>query len=94
MARRNRYKEMERYMTIALILNTLLFILYLICAGSGVIWLKVVLVVLTMVFSVLCLCFLYITRELLRQRSLWMSVSAVAIFVCTLISLLVNYPRP
>ena len=32
--------------------------------------------------------------ELLRHRSLWMSAGALAILVCLLISLLLNYPSP
>ena len=81
---RNRYKEMERYMTYALIADAVLFVLYLICAGSGIIWLKVILAILAIALSGLCLFFLYSTRELLRQRSLWMSACAAAVLICTL----------
>ncbi len=91
---RNRYKEMERYMTYALIADAVLFVLYLICAACGIIWLKVILAILAMSLSALCLYFLYATKELLRQRSLWMSACAAAVLVCTLASLLLNFPSP
>ena len=90
----NRYKEMERYMTYALLADAGLFLLYLIFAACGIIWLKVILAILAIILSGLCLGFLYITKELLRKRSRWMSVAAAAVLVCTLFSLVLNFPRP
>lgn len=92
--RRNRYKEMERYMTFALIADAALLLLYLIFAGLGVVWLKVILAILAIVLSCLCLVFLFLSKELLRQRSLWMSVGAAAVLVCILFSLILNFPSP
>ncbi|MBR4109197.1 MAG: hypothetical protein IKK41_02630 [Oscillospiraceae bacterium] len=92
--RNNRYKEMERYMTLALIADAVLFVLYLICAGSGVVWLKVILAILTILLSGLCLAYLYLSKELLRQRSLWMTACAGAVFVCVVFSLVLNFPSP
>ena len=95
MAQKNkRYQEMERYMTYALIADAVLFVLYLICAGAGIVWLKVILAILSILLSALCLGFLYLSREIFRRRSLWMSVSAGAILLCTLASLLLNFPCP
>ena len=91
---RKRYQQMERYMTYALLTDLLLFILFLITAGNGIIWLKVILAILVISLSGLCLAYLYFSRELLRQRSFWMSVSAAAILVCLLFSLVLNYPSP
>lgn len=90
----NRYKEMERYMTYALCLDAVLFLLYLIVAGNGIIWLKVILTLLCLALSGALLWFLYTTKELLRQRSLWITVGAAAIAVCLLFSLLLNFPSP
>ena len=92
--RGNRYKEMERYMTLALIADAVLFVLYLICAGIGIIWLKVILAILSIALSGLCLAYLYFSKELLRQRSFWMTVCAGAVFVCVVASLLLNFPSP
>ena len=95
MARKpNRYKEMERYMTYALCADAAVFILYLIVAGNGIIWLKVILTILCLGLSGLLLWFLYTTKELLRQRSLWITAGAAAIAVCLLFSLILNFPSP
>ena len=90
----NRYKQMERYMTAALLADTALFILYLIGAGLGTLWLKVLAAIVAIVLSSLCLVFLYLTKEILRRRSLWMTAAAAAILLCTLFSLILNFPSP
>ncbi len=92
--RNNRYKEMERYMTYALLADAVLFVLYLIFAGCGVIWLKVVLAILAICLSGVCLGYLYLSKELLRQRSLWMTACAGAVLACVLFSLILNFPSP
>lgn len=92
--RRNRYKEMERKMLFFLLGEAILFIFYLVAAGNGVVWLKVTLAIIGMLGAVLCLAFLYLTRELTRPRSLWMSVSAAALLLCILFSLILRFPSP
>lgn len=89
-----RYKQMEQYMCFALLADLLIFVFYLIAAGNGIIWLKVILAIITILLSGLCLAFLYMSKELLNQRSLWMSVSAGAILICLLFSLILNFPSP
>lgn len=89
-----RYKEMEKYMTYGLIGDAALFVLYLIFAGLGIIWLKVILLLLVLILSGLILAYLYMTKELMRPRSMWMSVAAAAIAVCLLASLILNFPSP
>ena len=90
MAQNNRYKDMERYMTYVLLTDLALFILYL-CFAS-IIWLKVILSIFIILISGLSLAYLYITKELLKPRSLWMSTAAAAILVCLLFSLILNFP--
>lgn len=92
--RANRYKQMERNMTAVLIADLILFIVFLFAAGFGVIWLKVITAIVAICTSGLCLGFLYLSQELLRRRSLWMSVAAAAILVCTVLALIFNYPSP
>ena len=94
MDQNTRYKQMEQYMTFALIADAGIFILYLIFAGFGIIWLKVITAILCLLISGACLALLYMTKELLRQRSLWMSVAAAAVAVCVLFSLILNFPSP
>ena len=90
----NRYREMERNMLFALLINTALFVLYLIVAGAGIIWLKVLLTTIIILFSLFCLGCLYLSKEMLRPRSLWMTVGTIGIVACLLFSLILNYPSP
>lgn len=89
-----RYQEMERYMTYVFLGDCAAFLLYLLFAGLGVIWLKVVLAILTILVSGLCIGYLYLTGELLKPRSRWMSVGFAAVVLCVLVSLICNYPSP
>ena len=92
--KQNRYREMERNMVIALALDVLIFIGYLIAAGNGIIWLKVILTVLAFALSALIVAFLYLSQELFKPRSLWMGVAAIAVIVCIFFSLILNFPCP
>ena len=92
--RKNRYKQMEGLLSIAIIVEAILFVAYLICAGCGVTWAKVFLAILCVLLSTGTLAVLYMTKELLRSRSLWMTLAAGAVLVCLLFSLVLNYPSP
>ena len=94
MARRNRYREMEYKMTWVLIADAAVFVLYLLFAGFGVIAMKVITAIVALLASLLCVGFLYMSGELLKRRSLWMSTGFAAIFLCTLFSLILNFPSP
>lgn len=94
MAKQNRYHELEQGMTILLIASAIDFILFLIFAGIGIIWLKVITAIFAILLSVLCLVFLYLTQELLKQRSLWLTTGFLGIFLCTVVSLIANFPSP
>jgi len=91
---KNRYKQMEQKMVLVLAADFLLFVLYLICAGNGIIWAKVLTAIFTIVLSALCLAFLFLSKELLRPRSLWMSAAAAGILLCVIFSLILNFPSP
>lgn len=92
MAQRNRYQDLSRLMTIALIIAAVFFVLYLIFAGVGIIWAKVLTAILAILVPVLCLGFLYMSQELLKQRSLWLTTGFGGILICTVVSLLTNFP--
>ena len=94
MDNKRRYKEMEQYLTYALIGVAAVFVLYLIVAGLGITWLKVITAILLIAACGLGLAWLYLTGELLRYRSRWMSVGFAAALVVLLVSLLLNYPSP
>ncbi len=94
MNKKNRYREMERRMTYALAADLVLFILYLIAAGFGILWLKVITAIIAILLSGLCLGFLYLSQELTKPRSLWMSAASAAILACIIFSLILNFPSP
>ena len=81
---KNRYKQMEKYLTYVLLGTLLFFIIFLIASGIGIQWLKTVTAILTLIVSVACLAYLYLCKELLRRRSLWMSAAFAAIIICVL----------
>ncbi|MGM9628194.1 MAG: hypothetical protein ACI3V4_08910 [Faecousia sp.] len=94
MAKRNRYREMESLMTKIILADTLVFILYLVCAGFGWSVLKVVTAIIAIFGSLLCVGWLYLTGEFTRRRSLWMVTTFIAIVICVVVSLLLGYPGP
>ncbi len=92
--KRNRYREFERFIVLALVIATILFIAFLTAAGTGNIWLKVIYAILAIGICGFCLWLLYQRRELMRQRSFWMSVWSAAIIICILASIILNFPSP
>lgn len=94
MSKKSRYKAMETIVTAALCLDAVIFLAYLIFAGAGMVALKITAVVLCFLISGAVLYFLYITRELLRKRSIWMTLAAACIILCILVSLVLKFPAP
>ena len=91
---KNRYKEMEKYMTVMLLCAALLFIVYLFAAGFGIIWLKVLTAIIAILICGLCLAYLYLTKLLLAPRSFWMAAAAGSILICLFFSLILGFPSP
>ena len=94
MAKRNRYREMESLMTKVIVGDALVFVLYLLFAGLGLIVVKVATAIIAILGSLLGLGWLVITGEFSRRRSLWMVTGFIAIVLCVLVSLLLGYPGP
>ncbi len=92
MAKRNRYRELEYNMTRVLIADAAVFVLYMLFAALDVTALKVITAIIALLVSLLCLGYLYMTNELRRRRSLWMVTGAAAVLLCTLVSLILNWP--
>lgn len=93
-AKKTRYKKMEVTMTAVICLDTAIFLAYLIFAGIGLLGLKIITAILSIVISGIILYFLFISKELLRKRSLWMTYSAACILLCIIVSLVLNFPAP
>ena len=88
------YRELETLLTIVLILTAVDFIIFLLFAGAGVIWIKVITAIFAIGIPVLCLIYLFLIGEWLKQRSLWLTTGFGAILVCTIVSLICNFPSP
>ena len=94
MAIRRRYKDIERILTQVLIGDAIVFIVYMVVAGLGISWLKIITTVLCLGASLACLALLYMTGEMKKARSRWLVLGFAAIMVCLLVSLILNYPSP
>ena len=94
MAIRRRYKDIERVLTQILIADAAVFVLYMVFAGMGLIFLKVTATVLCLLASLACLALLYMTGEMKKARSRWLVLGFGSIVLCLLVSLLLNYPSP
>lgn len=92
MADRRNYRQLENTMTTVLLGCIAVFILYLIFAILGIVWLKVILAILAIAACVLSLVVLYLNQELLKPRSLWMTTGFFSVFICTVVSLIANFP--
>lgn len=88
------YRFFEQFMTIMLFVGLAFFLLYLIMAGVGVVVMKFIFAIITILLSGVCLFTLYTSKELLKPRSLWLSAAFCSLIVCTLVSLICNYPAP
>ncbi len=89
-SRRNHYQELEKMLKTALLANTAVFVLYLIFAG--IVWLKVIFAIFSLLIPLAGLALLFISRELLRQRSLWLTTGFFSLLVCTVVSLILAFP--
>ncbi len=94
MKKQDRYQQIEHFITFLLLAALVFFVVYLISSGCGIIWLKVISCIITILPCGLSLALLYLTRLLVRPRSLWMTTAAGAILVCLLFSLILNFPSP
>ena len=94
MAIRRRYKDIERFLTQILIADAAVFVLYMFFAGMGLVFLKVTATILCLLASIACLALLYMTGEMKKARSRWLVMGFGAIILCTLVSLVLNYPSP
>ena len=90
--RNNRYRQFDFIMTRVVIGDAFLFLVYLLSAAVGIGFLKGLTAFVTIAGSAACLGYLYLSKELLKKRSLWMTMSFGAIFLLTLVSLICKVP--
>lgn len=91
---RGRYKQLEQFLTLLLLLNLVIFAVYLLCAGFGILVLKIIAAIAAVLVAAFCLWMLHSSKELLRARSLWLTCAFSSIFLLTIVSLICNYPAP
>ena len=90
--RNNRYRQLDFLMTRMVIADAFLFLLYLLCAATGIGWLKGLCAFVIIVGSALGAGYLYLSQEWLKKRSLWMTMSFAALFLLTIVSLICKVP--
>ena len=93
-SKKTRYQKMEAIVTGVLCFDTVIFIAYLFLAGTGMIAMKAITAIFAFLISGAVLYLLYVTRELLRKRSIWMTLAAACIILCLVISLILHFPAP
>ena len=86
------YQKLERYLTLLLIINFVFFLLFFIGTIASVIALRVISILLIFLISPYGLWMLYNAKELFTQRSLWLTCGFGGILICTIVSLVCNYP--
>ena len=86
------FRQLEHLLTIVLCIALAMFALFLLGSGNGIIWLKVVAAIAVIVIDALAVGFLVLIQEHKRSRSRWLVVAFAGILLCTLVSLILNYP--
>lgn len=94
--KRSTYRDLERNLTIILAIDLALFLLYLITAGVGIVWLKWIIGIINILGSAFFLFFMYLIGEVKkeRKRSHWLICAFAGIAICVIVSLICNYPSP
>lgn len=88
------FKQLEQQLTIGVGIDCAIFLLYLLFAGLGITWLKVILAVAGIALSLLGVAFLVLIGEHKRRRSLWILCAFGSVAVCIIMSLLTRFPGP
>ena len=91
---RSRFRAWERFMTIILFTALALFAIYLLSAGFGWLAVKNICSVLCIILCGFGLWNLYSALEMFKPRSLWLTYGFAGLALCTIVSLLCNFPRP
>lgn len=92
--KRRSFKQLEQMLTLAVLLDLLLFVLVMITSNAGIGWLKVILGILSMALSFAGCGFLVLIGEHSKARSWWILAAFGSLFLCTLVSLITGSPAP
>lgn len=94
MEKRKGFRQLERLLGIVVAADLAMFALYLVCAGMGIVWLKIISAVVSLAVSGLGIGFLVLIGEHRRARSRWLLAAFVALALCCIVSLICGYPAP
>ena len=89
---KNTFRTLERMLTRGIFVTLALFLLMLICAATGIGWLKWMLAITVILVSGMGTALLVLKQEHRKSRSWWMLASFVGLLACTLVSLIAGYP--
>ena len=85
---------MEKYMTYAILLASVLFLVFLFASGYGTVWLKIICAIFSILIPLLCFGYLYLTEEWRKRRSRWLVAASLSLLLCTVVSLILQFPSP
>lgn len=88
------FKQLEQQLTVIVLIDLAVYLLYLLFAGMGITWLKVILAAAGIILSILGVVFLVLIGEHKRHRSLWVLCAFGSIAACILVSLITRFPGP
>lgn len=88
------FRQLESILTMILYVNIAIFIGYLVTAALGIVVAKIILAVLTILLSLFCEWMLFCAKEMFRPRGFWMTCAFFSLILCTVISLVFNFPAP
>lgn len=91
---KNTFRKFEGLMTRVILGSLVLFLLMLAVSAMGIGWLKWLLALTVLLFSVLNTAVLVLKQEHRRLRSRWMFASFLGLILCTLVSLITGFPAP
>lgn len=88
------YRQLEKRLIAAVLADLGVYLLYLLFAGLGIVWLKLTLAVVGIVAGILGCAFLVLIDEYKRRRSRWVLCAFGAIALCIVVSLITRFPGP
>ena len=90
----NHFHVMEKYLTQLIFAGFVFFLIFLLASGYHIVWLKIICAIFSMLIPLVTFIFLFLTGEFKKKRSQWMVSASAALFLCTFLSLILNFPSP
>lgn len=88
------FRQLEIKLTRAIICATVAFTIFLFASGYGVVWLKIICAIFSILIPTFCFGYLYLAHEWRKKRSQWLVAASIALAICTICSLILRFPSP